>query len=116
LCPSCADEGVISGWEQSPFDLRSPTETDQTGTRFRAVVAPDVGTTLRSLLFLDLEAERLVFRASLSADGVVLTGDSGVLEELVDSIAAEANHEDNRRRQRQLDTALDALEAILKQE
>ena len=21
-CPSCGDEGVISGWEQSPFDLR----------------------------------------------------------------------------------------------
>jgi hypothetical protein len=115
-CTACADEGVISGWEQSPFDLRSPTHTDATTANIRAVIAADVAVTLQSILFLDLDVERLVFQASSSPEGVILTGDPDLLGELVDSVAAEANHEDNRRRQRQLDAALDVLEAILNQE
>ncbi|MEA2686734.1 MAG: hypothetical protein QOE93_1929 [Actinomycetota bacterium] len=114
-CTSCADEGVISGWERSPFDLRSPTMGNDPAKTFRAAIPPDAGATLRSLLFLDSGSERLVFRAERSADGIVLAGAHDDLEQLIDSVAAEANHEDKRRRQKRLDDALDALEGVLKQ-
>lgn len=94
-CTSCTDEGVIGGWEKSPFDLRSPTMGHSGTMTFRAVIPPHVGGTLRSLLFLDSSSEQLVFRASRSDDGIV--------------------HEDNPRRQKRLDAALDALEDVLKQ-
>jgi len=31
-CNACDDEGVITGWERSPFDLRSPCCDGSTGT------------------------------------------------------------------------------------
>ncbi|WP_260755044.1 hypothetical protein [Mycobacterium sp. SMC-8] len=38
-----------------------------------------------------------------------MTGDE--LDDLIDAVAAESNHEPNRRRKRQLDTAYDTLTA-----
>ena len=41
--------------------------------------------------------------------GVVLAATEDDLEELIGAVAAEANHEPNRRRQRRLDAAFDVL-------
>lgn len=112
-CTSCGDEGVISGWEQSPFDLRSRGTDHRPARALRAVIPSEVAATLRSLMFLDAASERLVFRASLSDDGIVIAGDQDDLEDLIDSVAAEANHEDDRRRQKRLDAALDVLNDAL---
>ena len=48
-CVSCDDEGVISGWEQSPFDLSSINAEQGPGDTVRAVITPEVAATLRSL-------------------------------------------------------------------
>ena len=55
------------------------------------------------------DCERLVFRIRAHTDGAVLSATDDDLDELIGSVAAEANHEPNRRRQQRLDAAFDAL-------
>jgi len=57
----------------------------------------------------------VIFRATPSPDGVVLAGTEDDLEELIEYVAAEANHEHDRRRQRRLDEAFDLLQDVLDQ-
>ena len=108
-CTSCGDEGVISGWEGSPYDLRSRRQRARSADVRRVVIPAAAAATLRELQLLDSETERLVFRAEASEEGIVLVGDDDDLEELTGYVAAEANHEDNRRRQRRLDDAFEII-------
>lgn len=75
------------------------------------MVPQTVAATLRYLMLLDLDCERLVFGAKTSGEHAVLTCDDGDLEELIGYVAAEANHEENPRRQRRIDDAFAALSA-----
>ena len=59
--------------------------------------------------------ERIVFRTSLSTDGIVVAGDDEDLDELIGYVAAEANHEQDRRRQKRLDAAFKVLNDALNQ-
>ena len=77
------------------------------------VVPADVAATLRALQLLDSDTERFVFRARATDDGVVLVGDDDDLDELIGYVAAEANHEDDRRRQRRLDHAFETVTRAL---
>ena len=104
-CTSCGDEGVISGWEGSPYDLRSRRQCARSADVRRVVIPAAAAATLRELQLLDSDTERLVFRAQASEVGIVLVGDDDDLEDLTGYVAAEANHEHDRRRQRQLDDA-----------
>lgn len=88
-CTSCGDEGVISGWDESPYDLR----------RRRPVAVP--------------AKTRLIFCAQAADDGAVLIGDDDAFDELLGYVAAEANHEANRRRQRRLDEAFQLLNGVI---
>jgi hypothetical protein len=109
-CGVCADDGVISNWEDSPFDLRR-TGLALAEPAHEIALNYEIAAALRDLRLLDLDCERLVFRirAHDSADSAVLTVTDDELEELIGFVAAEANHEPNRRRQRRLDTAFQAL-------
>ncbi|MDQ2727355.1 MAG: hypothetical protein M3Y91_05735 [Actinomycetota bacterium] len=110
-CSSCGDEGTISGWEGSPFDLRRQRSrlTGRPGDRVGVIVSDEVAATLRDLVLMDTDSERLVFSARPADGGVVLAADEDDLDELVGFVAAEANHEANRRRQKRLDDAFAVL-------
>jgi hypothetical protein len=69
------------------------------------IVDDDTAASLRDLVFLDPDCERLVFGMRAHPDGAALLAGADDLEELIGSLAAEANHEPNRRRQRRLDAA-----------
>lgn len=114
-CTACGDEGVISGWERSPFDLRPRRPTLMPAPSVHAIVPPEVAATLRELLLLDTSSERLVFRARHTDEGVLLACDAEELEELLGYLAAEANHETDRRRQKRLDQAFEMLNGFLLQ-
>ena len=107
-CSVCDDEGVISNWEDSPFDLRR-RRLVVAGAVNEIVISEQVAATLRDLQLLDTDCERLVFRIRAHNDGAVLAAADEDLDELMGFVAAEANHEPNRRRQRRLDLAFDAL-------
>jgi hypothetical protein len=110
-CTDCGDEGVIRGWEGSIFDLRPRRPELVSIPSVRVVIPAEVAATLRGLLLVDTAGERLVFRARLADDGqgVVLAAGDEDLEELLGYVAAEANHEKDRRRQKRLDQAFEAL-------
>lgn len=107
-CNSCDDEGLISGWEDSPFDLRRRGLA--LARPVNEVVLPaEVAATLRELQLLDRNCERLVYRIRFHGEHVVMAATDDDIEELCGYLAAYSNHEPNRRRQRRLDAALDTL-------
>jgi hypothetical protein len=107
-CSVCDDEGMVSNWEDSPFDLRR-RGLSLTGIVHEIVIPDEVAVTLRELRLLDTDCERLVFRIRAHHDGAILAATDDGLDELIGFVAAEANHEPNRRRQQRLDVAFDAL-------
>jgi hypothetical protein len=112
-CTSCGDVGVISGWEPSPCDLRPGGADGDSSEVLQVVMDAEVAGTRRSLMLLDTASERLVFRARPCERGVALTGSEDELDELVGYVAAEANHEGDRRRQRRLDAAFEVINDAL---
>jgi hypothetical protein len=109
-CSVCGDAGVISNWEDSPFDLRRRHLTVAEAAN-QIVIPNEIAAALRDLQLLDPDTERLIFAIRAHHHGAALTATDDDLETLVESVAAEANHETNRRRQQRLDAALDALNA-----
>ena len=73
------------------------------------VVTDTTAGVLRELVMLDLDCERLVFGMRAHPDGAILLASADDLEELIGFVAAEANHEPNRRRRQRLDAAFIAL-------
>ena len=107
-CSICDDEGVISSWAESPCDLRRRTLTLASPVN-EVVGSEEVAAALRELQLLDTDCERLVFAMRTDNDRIILPATDDDLDELVGFVAAEANHEPNRRRQLRLDVAIDAL-------
>jgi hypothetical protein len=107
-CSLCNDQGLINNWENTPFDLRrrqiTPAKIDH-----EIVIPDEIAAALRELRLLDTDCERLVFRIRAHHDGAILAASDDDLDELIGSVAAEANHQPNRRRQQRLDAAFDAL-------
>jgi hypothetical protein len=107
-CSVCDDEGVISNWEDSAFDLRRRQLT--LAEAANEIAIPDeIAAALRGLQLLDTDCERLVFRIRANNGHVILAATDDDLDELIGFVAAEANHEPNRRRQQRLDAAFAAL-------
>jgi len=109
-CSVCDDEGMVSNWEDSPFDLRRRGLT-LAGAVSQIVMSDQVAAALRDLRLLDADCERLVFGIRAHHDGAVLAATNDDMDELIGFVAAEANQEPNRRRQHRLDAAFDALTA-----
>jgi hypothetical protein len=107
-CQACGDEGIISNWAESAYDLRR-RGLSVVGTVHAIVIDNATAATLRELPFLDPACDRTVFAMRAHRDGAALTATDDDLEELIGSVAAEANHEPNRRRQRRLDAAFTEL-------
>jgi hypothetical protein len=107
-CSVCADEGIISNWADSPFDLR-PRRLTLAGPVNEIVISEEAAAALRELRLPDADCERLVFRIRAHDGGAVLPATNDDLHELIGFVAAQANHEPSRRRRQRLDTALDAL-------
>jgi hypothetical protein len=107
-CSVRDDEGVISNWAHTPYDLRR-RRPSVAGNLDEVIVSDETAAALRELVLLDPDCERLVFGMRAHPDGAVLLAGADDLEELIGFVAAEANHEPNRRRQDRLDAAFNAL-------
>ncbi len=110
-CSHCGDDGTISNWAGTIYDLRRQQLT-AAQPRHDIVIDADSAAILRTLLFLDTDCQRAVFAIRNHNNTLHLALTDTELDELIDTLAAESNHEPNRRRQRQLDTAHEALTAV----
>ncbi len=109
-CNACGDDGAISNWEDSIYDLRRRTPV-LIGPRSEILISDEVASALRGLHLLDPDSERVVYAMRGAGERVALVVADDELEDLIGAVSAEANHETNRRRQKLLDAALDALDA-----
>jgi len=107
-CSVCADEGIISNWADSPFDLR-PRRLTLAHPVNEIVIPNEVAAVLRELQLPDADCQRLVFRIRAHNDRAVLPATNEDLDKLIGFVAAGADHEPSRRRQQRLGTAFDAL-------
>ena len=89
---------MISNWADSPYDLRR-RRLSLAGDVDEVIVSDKTAAVLRDLVLLDPDCERLVFGMRAHPDGAALLTNADDLEELIGFVAAEANHEPNRRRQ-----------------
>ncbi|WP_235734311.1 hypothetical protein [Mycolicibacterium austroafricanum] len=83
--------------------------------RHGILIDADTAAILRTLPFLDNDCQRAVFAIRALNNELHLAMTETELDDLIDALAAESNHEPNRRRQRQLDTAYEALTAAADQ-
>jgi hypothetical protein len=107
-CSICGDQGVISNWEDSAFDLRRRHLTlAQPVTQI--AITYEIAAALRDLQLPDSDCERLVFAIRADDNHATLAAAGNDLDELIGFVAAEANHEPSRSRRQRLDAAFDAL-------
>ena len=107
-CSHCGDDGTISNWADTPYDLRRQ-QLAVAGPLHTIVLEAEIAAVLRTLAFLDTDCQRAVFAIRAHNNRLHLAVTDTELDELIGAIAAEANHEPNRRRQQRLDAAFDAL-------
>ena len=107
-CTACGDQGTVSGWQDTPYDLRHGRGVS-TGTAQDLSVSDDVVASLRKTLLLDTDCERVVYGARTDRGHIVLSVTDEQFDELLGCLAAEANHETKRQRRRRLDAAYDQL-------
>ncbi|HEY5856391.1 MAG TPA: DUF3024 domain-containing protein [Aldersonia sp.] len=72
-------------------------------------VSDEVSTALRDIALLDSDCECAVFSAYVQGDDIILPVSDDELDELIGTVAADANRERNRRRRRRLDAAFAVL-------
>lgn len=113
-CSHCGDDGTISNWAGSIYDQRRHGLTAAQPLH-NIIIDADTATILRTLTFLDNDCQRAVFAIRAHKNELHLAITETELDELIDTLAAESNHEPNRRRQRQLDTAYEAITAAANQ-
>lgn len=115
-CDTCGDDGRISGWEDSYLDLKSRYHQTDVEPEVEIMISEETAATLRDLYLIDPDCEAVVFRMRSTDRGLVLSARDGVIEELLGFVAAEANHEEDRRRRKRLDAAFaevsEAFEAV----
>jgi hypothetical protein len=114
-CSVCGEEGVISGWDESPFDIRLPRAHARSERGRELFLSDELAATLQVVNLLDLECERLIYRMRSSGDGNVLEVSTDELNELLGFVAADANHEPSRGRRSRLDRAFAALSDALRE-
>lgn len=111
-CTACGDSGSISGWPGTPEDLGEQRPSSNVPAR-DIYISEELAASLRDILVLDPVCERVVYRARTDAGRTVLSATEEDLDELLGYLAAEANHESNRRRRQRLDDAFDELKHAL---
>jgi hypothetical protein len=93
-CSVCDDEGVISNWADSPFDLRRQRLTPADHAN-EIAISEDVAAALRELRLLDGDCERLVFRIRAHGDGAILPATDDDLDELIRGMVARGTEPTN---------------------
>lgn len=114
LCTSCGDDGLITNWKGSRWDLsRRDMGSQPESPIVEFVVSDEELQELRKTYVLDPDSQRIVDGALIGTRGPLLRSTVDDLDELVGFVAAEANHTDSARRRRILDELCERMEETL---
>src|SRR5207249_1842978 len=111
-CPACTDRGVISGWEQSPWDLRC-AQAEERGATIRLWLSDEEYAVLCECEAASIEAPLLLAGATLERGRILLSGTESELDDVLGHLAADANHTSSRHRRRALDALYERIEDAL---
>ena len=108
-CTGCGDGGLVSGWQDTQYDLRDDRHGVPVGTPIHFIVSEAVAASLRAISPFDADYERLAYGARTQLGRLVLTATDEQLEGSLGHLAAEARRETKRPRRRRLDIAYEQL-------
>jgi hypothetical protein len=116
-CSRCDEQGEISNWQGTSWDYDRwvPDRSDNQKLHELAVTEDELRELKRSLV-LSPECECLLYGAVIMHGGIVIRARLEEFEELQEYIAADANHEKKRCRQRILDRIYERIETLFDQE
>lgn len=113
-CTSCDDQGTISNWKGTSWDLNRWARDPWTRHKlYEIVLTREELHELRNNLTFDPESEGLIYGATVTDRGIVMRATEEELDNLQGFIAAESNHEENRRRRNILDRIYDKIQPLL---
>lgn len=116
-CSMCDDGGRIANYrncpcDQSQFNAHPPRE-DEPNPRVEVTISRDEMAALLSGGLYDSDSDRLIYSARPSGKGILLRGSYGDMDNFEGHVAADANHEAKRKRQRLMDAVHEKVERAL---
>lgn len=111
-CPKCREQGYISNWQGTTYDLSDTVEPDP-AQRVSVLVTRKEYELLGKITTTSREENAIISGTVSTPDGVLLNGGFEGFELLLGSIAATANHEDDVRLQRAMDRAYGKFERLI---
>ena len=106
-CSVCDNGGRIANWRDCPYDQSQfapdASTDDEVNPRVEVTISRDEMKALLSGGLYDPESDRIIYSARPSGKGIRLHGLYGDMDNFEGYLAADANHEENRKRQRVMD-------------
>ena len=111
-CPERGENGCISKWQGTDYDLTGAMEPDM-GRRVGVHVSAEEHRVLSEAITNSQEEEAIVAGGVVTPAGIWISGRLEDFEELLGSIAAEANHTSSTKRRRALHAICDRVEEMV---
>lgn len=116
-CTWCNDQGEIRNWEGTTWDLSTWAFGRQADMEYHELILTEEELReLKNSFTLSPGSICLLYGAVIAHGGIVIRGTLDELEELEDELAADANHEKKRSRQKILDRIYERIETLFDQE
>ncbi len=112
LCTGCGEQGYISNWQGTIYDLSDAVESNPS-PRLTVLVTAEEHRLLSGIITASQEEDAVVSGAMSTPDGILLTGGMEDFDLLLGSIAAEANHSGNAVKRRALDGVYGTIERVM---
>ena len=111
-CPDCGENGCISKWQGSSYDLSDAMEPDA-DSRVGVHVTAGEHRLLSEIITSSQEEDAIIAGGIVTPKGIWLSGRIDDFDLLLGSIAFDANHSESAKRQRAMDRVFSKIEAIV---
>jgi len=111
-CPECGDNGYISKWQGTDYDLGAVVEPDPS-RRIGVPIAADEHELLSGIVVASREEAAIIAGGMVTEQEVWISGRDEDFEELLGSIAFDANHTRSAKRRQVMDVIYGKVQRML---
>lgn len=111
-CPRCGEQGFIGNWRGTICDYSGAIESDPT-ERVSVLVTPEEHKLLSGIITSSQEEDAIICGAVSTPDGVIMSGGLDDFDQLMGSIAFDANHCSSLKHQRAMDKIRAKIETVV---